>query len=306
MSRGASVVRRQSDVRIIRRVTWVGLAMNLLLAAVKLLLGLLGNSQALVADAVHSLSDVSTDLAIIFGVRYWTAPADEEHPYGHAKFETIITAGIALLMCVVAVGIGWQALHGFFEPRLEGPRLIALWGAAVSIVVKEWLYHWTAATGRRLKSSALVANAWHHRTDAISSVPVLVAVLASAINPRLAFLDHLGAVLVSLFILWSAGKLLVGSLHGLTDHGADSRLRKDIHRKAAALNGVLSAHAIRTRILGHSIFVDLHIMVNPQLSVREGHDISEQVKAHLLDTVDDLVDVIVHLEPFEAPADHID
>ena len=295
----------QNDMKqSIKRITWVGLVVNVVLSGFKLALGVLGNSQALVADAVHSISDVSTDLAILFAVPYWTAPADDEHPYGHGKFETLVTTAIALLMGAAAVGIGLHAMRGFFEQHMSGPRLVALWGALGSIIVKEWLYRWTSARGKRLRSSALVANAWHHRTDAISSLPVLVAVVAAAINPKLAFLDHIGAVLVAVFILWSAGKILAGTLRELTDHGADRRTREEIRQQAGKVTGVLSAHAIRTRMQGQGLFVDMHIMVNPRLSVREGHEISEKVKARLLDSVNDVVDVVVHLEPFEAPGDH--
>ncbi len=288
----------------IRRVTWVGLVVNLALSALKLLLGIVGNSQALVADAVHSLSDVSTDLAILFGVRYWTAPADAEHPYGHARFETLVTNFIAIVMAVAGAGIGLHALRGFFVIHHEGPRMIALYGALASIIVKEWLYRWTSAVGKRIRSSALVANAWHHRSDAFSSIPVLVAVIASAINPRLAFLDHLGAVLVSLFILWAAGKLLAGTLREMTGQGADRAKYGEMSTLAGRIPGVMSVHAVRSRLLGQGLFVDLHIMVDPNLTVRAGHDISEAVKKRLLDEMNDVVDVVVHLEPYEPPTEH--
>lgn len=155
----------------IKRITWIGLIINLLLAALKFVVGLSGRSQAVIADAFHSLSDISTDLAVLFGVNYWSAPPDENHPYGHRKIEALITLTIGVVLVVVAVGIGCRALTTIYEGHLRQPGWIAITGPLVSIVLKEILYHLTVKAGGRVKSSALIANAWHHRSDALLSLP---------------------------------------------------------------------------------------------------------------------------------------
>ncbi|MFH1998929.1 MAG: cation diffusion facilitator family transporter, partial [Planctomycetota bacterium] len=182
--------------RQIKKLTWAGLIMNIGLSALKFACGLLGNSQALVADAVHSLSDIITDLAILLGIRYWSRPADASHPHGHRQVETVVTLTIGFILAFVAFGLLWNAIETLREQDDASPGWIALVAAFISIVSKELLYRWTVATGIRIRSMPLIANAWHHRSDAFSSIPVLVAVAGAAIDPSWAFLDHIGALIV--------------------------------------------------------------------------------------------------------------
>jgi thioredoxin type arsenate reductase len=279
-----------------RRITWLGLIVNLCLSALKLACGLLGGSRALVADAVHSLSDSTTDLAILIGVRYWFAPADEKHPHGHRRIETVVTVIIALALAGVAVGLVVAALRTHAEVH-SPPGWIALAAAVASIVIKEFVYRRTIAVGRRIHSSAVTANAWHHRSDALSSIPVAVAVLGAKINPEWAFLDHIGAVVVSVFILRAAWRIGRPALQQLVDAGAPEKVRREIERIATAVPEVCHIHAIRTRYIGSGVAVDLHVHADGDMTVRRGHDVSEEVKRRLLDHGPGLVDVIVHLEP---------
>ena len=283
----------------VQRVTWAGLVTNVLLAVLKLVGGILGSSQAIIADAVHTLSDSSTDVAILIGVRYWSMPPDEEHPHGHRRIETMVTSVIALALVLVGAGLLYTALTTLRDPDANPPGWIAFAAAVVSIATKEALYHWTAAVGKRLRSSALTANAWHHRSDALSSVPAALAVGGAALSPNWAFLDHVGAVVVSLFILqaaWSIGRPALGQL---IDTGAPEEDREKIKQIALAADGVKHVHALRTRYVGHGLQVDLHIQVDGTMSVRAGHDISRRVKRQLLDEGPDILDVVVHLEPVE-------
>ena len=283
----------------VQRVTWVGLVANVLLAILKFVGGILGSSQAIVADAVHTLSDSSTDVAILIGVRYWSMPPDEDHPHGHRRIETVVTSAIALALVLVGAGLLYNALTTLRDPDASPPGWIAFAAGAVSIATKEALYRWTAVVGRRLRSSALTANAWHHRSDALSSVPALLAVGGAALSPNWVFLDHVGAVVVSLFILqaaWSIGRPALGQL---IDTGAPEHDRERIKRIALAADGVKQVHALRTRYVGHGLHVDLHIQVDGGMSVRAGHDISRRVKRRLLDEGPDVLDVVVHLEPFD-------
>lgn len=281
----------------IRRITWIGVVLNLFLAAFKFAVGILGRSQAVVADAVHSISDLGTDLAILLGVKYWTAPADENHPYGHRRIEALITAFIALLLAGAGIQIGLNAIQSVREPHLTAPGWIALAGPLISIVLKESIYRWTFSVGRRLRSKAVMANAWHHRSDAISSLPALAAVLGSALNPALAFLDHLGAVIVSVFILKVAWDIFVPAVKELSDQGATEKEKDEISKIIQETPGVTSTHKIRTRRIGFGYFVDLHIQVPGVMPVQEGHAISEAVKSRLLDLGPNVLDVCVHLEP---------
>jgi len=280
-----------------RRVTALGLAVNMLLAALKFACGAAGGSQALVADAVHSLSDSSTDLAILIGVRYWCAPADEGHPHGHRRIETVLTVAIAVVLAGVAAGLAVNALTTLREPHGAAPGWVALVAAALSILVKEVLYRRTIRVGRRIRSSAVTANAWHHRSDALSSIPVVLAVAGARINPQWTFLDHVGAVVVSVFIFGAAWKIGWPALRQLVDAGAPERTRREIEAIALSVEPVCHIHAVRTRYIGSGLAVDLHVKVDGNLTVREGHDISEDVKRRLLDEGPDLVDVVVHLEP---------
>ncbi|MEE8429930.1 MAG: cation diffusion facilitator family transporter [Candidatus Desulfatibia sp.] len=286
-------------VNQVRRISWIGLAVNLFLATLKFVVGFVGNSQAVIADAVHSLSDMGTDLAVIFGVKYWSVPADEDHPYGHWRIETIVTAVIGISLVMVAMGIGYNSLATMRDMHLKQPGWIALVGVVVSIVLKEWLYHWTFAVGRRTKSSAVIANAWHHRSDALSSIPALIAVTAAAIHPSLAFLDYVGALVVSLIILKVSWKILSPALSELTDRGAPHKDREKIKSIAMDVNGVKHVHAIRTRKVGTGLFVDLHVLVDGETPVRKGHQISRLVKYKLIEQGPEILDVVVHLEPYD-------
>lgn len=281
----------------IRRVTLCSIAVNLVLAGVKFTVGTLGSSQVLVADAIHSLSDTSTDLAILLGVHFWTAPADRNHPYGHWRIESIITTSISVSLIAVAIGISYRAITTIQHQPTELPGLIAFYGAVVSIVTKELIYRWTIRVAHHTRSSAVIANAWHHRTDALSSVPAALAVLLARIGPKWAIVDHIGAIIVSLFVLHAAWSIIKPAVAELTDSGASPETIDRIKALVLAVDGVRATHAIRTRKVGPGVHLDLHILVDGSLSVREGHAISETVKQLLLEQGPEILDAVVHLEP---------
>jgi cation diffusion facilitator family transporter len=287
------------DARHVVRVTWIGFAGNVFLSALKFIAGFLGSSQAVVADAVHSLSDMGTDLAVLLGVKFWSAPPDEDHPYGHRRIETIITVAIGVALALAALGIGYNALATIRGVHLRQPGWIAIAGSVFAIVLKEVLYRWTVAVGRQVKSSAVIANAWHHRSDALSSVPVVIAVAVAVLNPKLAFIDHAGALVVSIFILKVSWDIISPSLSELADLGAPRKHREKIRATATGISGVKSVHAIRTRRLGSGLHVDLHILVDGEMTVRMGHEISRAVKSALIEKGPEILDAVVHLEPYE-------
>ncbi len=287
------------DPRQILRITWLGLIVNLFLSVFKFIVGFLGYSHAVIADAFHSLSDMSTDLAVLFGVKYWSAPADENHPYGHSRIETIITAIIGFTLFVVAIGIFYTSITHIREIHLKQPVWIAITGSFLSIILKEALYRLTVAVGKRTGSSAVIANAWHHRSDAMSSLPALIAVSLAVINSKLAFIDHIGALVVSIFILKVSWDITLPCLSELSDTGAPRKYYEKIRSIAMDIKGVQAVHAIRTRKSGPGLYVDLHIMVDGKMTVQKGHEISEIVKNALLKEAPEILDVVIHLEPYE-------
>ncbi len=288
-----------SREKTIRKVTWVGLLANVLLAGFKFLAGIIGSSQALVADAIHSLTDLTTDIAVIAGSHYWSRPPDESHPYGHRRMETLVTVFIGIILAAAGVGVGWKAISTLHAKHAASPGWIAVLAALLSIICKEAIYRWTAIIGRRVKSSALAANAWHHRTDAISSVPVLIAVAGARVFPSWSFLDHLGAAVVSILILYASIKIMWPGLGELIDAGAPTEIRKRIRTSALENEDVLQVHDIRTRYVSSSIQVDLHIVVEGSITVREGHDIADDVKDRIITQIQEVLDVIVHVDPPE-------
>lgn len=285
--------------RKIKNVTIAGMIFNLVLSALKLIGGIIGGSQAIVADAIHSLSDMVTDVTILVGVRYWSRPADANHPHGHRRLEMMVTLAIGIILAVVAAGILRNAILTLNVKHDTSPRWIAFWAALVSIIVKEFLYQWTVRVGKNIKSAPLIANAWHHRSDALSSIPAALAVAGAAINPNWAFLDHVGAIVVSIFLFYAALKIVLPAFDRLIDRGAPEADVEKIRAMAQNTDGVMSVHNIRTRYVGGtSLAVDLHIKVDKDITVKEGHDISEKVKEVLLEGGPDVVDVVVHMEPY--------
>ena len=284
-------------IRQVRGVTLVGMAVNVGIAAAKAVAGWMCSSQALIADAVHSLSDLVTDAAVVLGVKFWVAPADDEHPYGHGKIEALVTLFIALALAVVAYELGAAAARRLMEgTEAARPDLAACAVAVASIVLKELLFRWTRRVARRVKSTALEANAWHHRSDALSSVPVAAAVAAAWLVPSLAWADSAGAILVAVFILRVSWQLSKPALQELVDADIDSKAAAVV-AVAGRVPGVRGVHKARARRYGGFFQVDLHVQVDPTLSVAEGHDIGHAVKEAVCAAGLDVNDAVVHVEP---------
>jgi cation diffusion facilitator family transporter len=291
-----------SAISKVRRVGWVGLICNLLLAAAKAAAGIIGHSQAVLADALHSLTDSVTDIAVILGVKFWTAPADEDHPHGHGRVETLVTVFIGLVVGAVAVGMGVEAIRGLKHEPEASPSGIALGVALVSIAIKEVLYRWTTRVGREVGSPALEANAWHHRSDAISSIPAAIAVAVSIIDPEWAIVDRVGAVVVCLLILQASWRILRPAVDQLIDAGAPESERRRIEEVALGVDGVEAAHAVRTRYVGSKLAVDLHVEVDGGLSVGDGHAIAVEVREKLIAEGPNVADAVVQIEPHRLPS----
>lgn len=281
----------------IMKVTIWGLMLNVFISILKFVLGFLGNSQAVVADAAHSFSDTSTDLVILLGVKYWTAPPDENHPYGHQKIESFITIIIGIILLAAAGGIGFHAIATIGHERTEQLKLFTIIGPIISIIFKELLFRKTYKVGVITNSSSVKANAWHHRTDALSSIPVLLALVASLINPKLIILDHIGAIVVAAFIIKLAVKIIYENISELVDTGISEKEYQQISDVIAKIECVKGFHKVRSRKLGSSIYLDLHLEVDGDLSVSKGHDVTEDVQKALISSNSKIIDIMVHLEP---------
>lgn len=293
-----------SEAATVRQVTWVSLGVNLLLSALKAAAGIVGNSHAVVADAVHSLSDSTTDIAILIGAGFWGAPADDSHPYGHRRIETIVSIAIGAVLAAAGVGLVLSAVTTMREGHAETPGRIALAAAIASMIVKETLYRWTYRVGKRLHSLSLKANAWHHRSDALSSIPTALAVGMAILSPAWAFLDRVGAVVVSVFVFHAAFKVAWPCLRELVDEGAPGDTTDRIKTIAFSVEGVRQVHRLRARYTGGRLQVDLHVLVDENMSVREGHEIATEVSRRIIAEGPRVLDVVVHMEPFSSDSNH--
>lgn len=292
--------------RAIRNVTLWGAGCNFVLVGLKFVAGIWGNSQVLVADAVHSLSDLLTDLAVLIGARYWTQPADKDHPYGHAKIETLVTLFIGVVLMIAGGKLVFDAVLVLRDTLREHtetapPGHIALVAALVSIVVKEALYRVTARVGRKCHSSAVVANAWHHRTDALSSIPAALAVIgALTLGPTYSFLDPAGTIVVGGMIVYAAWVIIYPTFHSLMDMGTTAENIEKIRELVLSCPPATHPHRIRTRYLGaNGMEVDLHIHVDGRTTVLESHALSHRIEEKLLESDLNIVDVTIHIEPSE-------
>ena len=280
-----------------RSVTLVGLWVNGLLVLVKFLAGWFGHSQALVADAVHSVSDLLTDGVTLLGIHVGRKEADERHPFGHARLETLASALVGISLVATGVYIGVDAGLNIHEHREYYPTWVALAGAGLSIACKELLYHYTVSVGKRIQSRLIVVNAWHHRSDALSSVAVFLGVLGTRIHPAWHILDAYAALLVSFFIVKVGLDAVRDSLREFTDTAPDPEIIGHIERCIHKTDGVLDVHDLRVRMAGGRYQMEVHVGVNERLNVGEGHRIAKEVEGCLLDEIEEMDRVIIHVDP---------
>jgi cation diffusion facilitator family transporter len=279
--------------------TWLGLAINLLLGIAKLAGGVLGRSFALISDAVNSLGDVFTSVAVLLAFRVARKPADAEHPYGHTRAEAIAGSNVAVLVIVSALLVGWNAIRELHQHPHEPPPAWTLLIAGGNVAIKEALYQYKIRLGRRAGSTAIIANAWDHRADALSALAVLVGLAIIRLGgPSFLFVDQLAALLVVGVIVVSAAKLLWASAQELMDAQAEESFVEQVRATAATVEGVRGIDKLWVRKSGMEYLVDIHIQVGADQTVDEGHRIGHVVKDELLARFPNLRDVLVHLEPY--------
>lgn len=281
----------------IHKITIFGLFLNAILIIIKFILGTLGNSQAVIADGFHSLSDSITDIAILIGVRFWNEPADELHPYGHKKIETVTTLSIGILLSVFGIEILASSISNLKNQSVNEINTFTLIAPIASILLKEFLFYATQYYGKKYKSQALIANAWHHRSDSISSVPVFIALLISIYFPGYYFIDALGAIIISLFIFKVSFDISKPAFLILIDSGASQKDQLAIRSILKTQSGVKSFHDLRTRNVADGYSLDVHLIVDGNLSVKEAHNITEELRDRLIQEGPNIIDAILYVEP---------
>lgn len=292
----AEVYDADEALRLKTRVTYVGALVNVFLTVIKVGIGVIGQSSSLVADGIHSLSDLISDFFVIIAIKLGSREADHEHPYGHRRFETMVTVLLGVGLVVVATGIAWDAVERLYDPtKLLIPNYDTMGIAVVSILANEWLYHYTKRVGEQTRSKLLLANAWHHRSDAFSSIVVLIGI--GAVFLGFPFADAVAAVIVAIMIAKMGISLVLESIYELVDSSLPEDVVRDISRIIKQTQGVESIHLLRTRRMGEDAYIDAHIVVDSRISVSEGHMTGDAVRDNLKAELDDVVDVLVHIDP---------
>ena len=281
--------------REIKSITYLGAAINVILSAIKIIVGFFVGSLALIADGLHSLSDLATDIAVVLGVRLGSKAPDSEHPYGHGRAETFSSGLVAMVLIFVGGGMMYYATVAIAKDEKTAPSFAVLVVATISIASKEWLYRATQKIAIRSHSSALYANAWHHRSDALSSV----AVLAGFISLELGFDhgDHVAAIAVGLMIVLVGVRVIGDCLHELTESAVDSGTIEHIRDIINADASIRQWHKLRSRMVGREVFLDLHILVDPDLNIAAAHEIAENLEKAVTEQISQPVNITVHVEP---------
>lgn len=288
---------------VTKRVALVGMSTNIVLTIAQIIGGIATHSQALVADAMHTLSDLVGDIVVLFAAHHAGKAADANHPYGHGRIETLATVVLGLLLGGVAVVIlmrAWERLAG--DAPLMAPDPWAMFFAFLAIVGKEGLYHYTVHVAKRISSPMLKASAWHHRSDAISSVLVLLAIGGAQLG--FPWLDAVAAILVAAMIFYMAVQLILESTSELVDTGLEPQEVQDIRAFICAIDGVENVHLLRTRRMGGRVLADVHLQVDGRISVSEGHHIGETVMYRLRRQFPNISDVVVHIDPEDDETSH--
>ena len=292
----------ESNYRVAIRATLIGLGVNCTLGIVKLVGGVLGQSFALISDSVNSLGDSVASIVTILALRYAQLPPDKEHPYGHTRAEAIAGLFIAVLILASAFYVGWEAIARMGDDH-PLPPFWTLWIAAANVAIKESLYWYNRAIGKRTGSTAILANAWDHRSDALCSLAVLVGLSVIIVGGvRWIWADEVAALFVAAAILWSGGRLLIGSISELLDPQADTEFVQQVRDFASKVPGVRAVEKLWIRKTGIEYLIDIHIQVDAEMTVAVGHRIGHLVRDQLIAEFAAVRDVLVHLEPY--PRDH--
>jgi cation diffusion facilitator family transporter len=281
-------------------VTWLGIGVNLALGMIKISVGLAVRAQTLVADGLHSISDLLTDAAVLAGLRISSKPADASHHYGHRRVTTLVTLIIGVVLLVSAAWIVYRAIATHGDPHPMTQAGIAFWVALASVAPKELLYRVTRRVGVRVGDASVVANAWHHRTDAFTSIAAAAGLAGVAVGgPEWAFVDHITAIVLAAFLAVAAIRFIGESVAELTDMAPHASVVECIEDAIAGTTGVIEFHELRVRKLGGALTLDVHVLVDPRCSVIQGHDLATSVRERVLSCGCNVIEAVIHVEPSE-------
>jgi cation diffusion facilitator family transporter len=284
--------------KAIQKSTWISVAVNLFLTATQVIAGLWSGSQGLVADGIHSLSDLLADFVVLIAAHHSKQEADDDHHYGHYRYENAASLILGVLLLIVGIGMAWSAVGRLSEPSSIAPvHSIALWVALIALLVKEGLFRYLLAVAERVKSSMLVANAWHARSDAASSLVVAVGIGGNLLGWPL--LDPLAALVVGLMVGKMGFEFALEAVHDLTDRAGTEQETESIRQEILATPGVSGVHDLKTRRTGDLLLVDAHLEVNGNLSVRQGHDIALEARSRVMKN-HPVLEMMTHVDPIDA------
>lgn len=277
------------------RVSIVTIIINIILSIVKVAAGVIGKSSAMLADGIHTLSDVLTTLVVIIGLKISSKEADERHPYGHEKYEPVFAKLLSILLAGTGLFIGYEGIKVLRVGNVQTPGKVALIAAVLSIVIKEGMYWYTIKTAKKIKSISMEADAWHHRSDVFSSIGTFVGILGARMGFKI--LDPIAGIIVSVFIIKVGIDLYIQSIKGLVDESTDEETIIKIKDLTLGIEGVKNIKNLKTRIFGNKIYVDIEILVDKNITVIEGHEIAERVHDAIEGQFEDVKHCMVHVEP---------
>ena len=281
--------------RIGMKISKETIIVNILLSAIKLFAGIIGRSGAMIADSIHSLSDVLSTIAVMWGLKLAKQPADEDHPYGHEKMEPIMAKILASILLITALLIGFNGIKSIINGTNVIPAKIAMYAAILSIIVKEWMYRYTVIGANKIESSALMADAWHHRSDAFSSIGTLIGIFGARMGYPI--LDPIAALVICIIITKVAIDIYKQAIDQLVDHCADAKTIENIKNQIENTIGVINIDELKTRVSANRLYVDVEICVNRNLSVCEGHEIAECVHNSIENLDNRIKHCMVHVNP---------
>ncbi len=286
----------EQRLKITAHVGKITIIANVILSLLKILAGLIANSGAMLADGIHTLSDVATTFAVIIGMKMSSKPDDSDHPYGHEKIEAVVSKLLAILLAITAIGIGYSGIKNIVLKNFSRPGTLALIAAIISIAVKEWMYHYTVKAANKIESPSLKADAWHHRSDALSSIGTLVGIGGAMLGIEI--LDPIASIVVCIMIIRVSVEIYIQAYNQLIDKSAGADILNKIKYIITNVNGVCSIDDIKTRIHGTRIFADVEISVNGNISVYDGHKIAQNVHDKIETEIPDIKHCMVHVNPY--------
>jgi cation diffusion facilitator family transporter len=284
-----------------RKITLIGMFINMLLVLGKVTSGILCKSQTILADGLHSASDFVTDLLVLWGLKFSSTPADSDHHFGHMRYSTVVALFLGILLFLAGLWIVVEAVLTVSETHSEIKPFWPFFFALLSIFAKEWLYRATKRVGEAIKDPSLVANAWHHRSDALSSIGAAIGLLVVMVGgDDFGFVDHVAAGLIGAYLCYIAGGIVRTNAKELLDEAPDSKTIEKIEEVVRTTSGVKGFHSLRARKMGGKVSMDVHVLIDPEMSMKDGHEVANRVEARIKNADLDVLHVVVHLEP----ADH--